>query len=103
MLLTPICISDCGDCASLDENCQVERDTQKSPLRKAGFFVCFQNYREVRLLDVEVRLMVVDHTLANNLNGLKLFEHDSFAALYTNAVGEMVKFFAVRQRGTRRL
>ena len=60
-------------------------------------------YISLRLLDVVVGLMVVDHTLANDLYGLKFFEHNCFAALCANAVGKMVSFFAVCQRGTRRL
>ena len=60
-------------------------------------------YTSLRLLDVVVGFMVVDHTLANDLYRLKFFEHNCFAALYANAVGKMVKFFAVCQRGTRRL
>ena len=49
----------------------------------------------LRLLRVEVGLMVVDHALANDLDGLEFFEHDWFAAFHTDAVGKMVKFFAV--------
>lgn len=47
--------------------------------------------------------MVEDHALTGNLDRLKFFEHDCFAALYADAVGEMVDLFAVRERGTRRL
>jgi len=53
------------------------------------------------LLDVVVGFMVVNHTLANDLYGLKFFEHNCFAALCANAVGNMVHFFAVCQRGAR--
>ena len=58
-------------------------------------------YISLRLLDVVVGFMVVDHTLANDLYGLKFFEHNCFAALCANAVGNMVHFFAVCQRGAR--
>ena len=60
-------------------------------------------YISLRLLDVVVGLVVVDHALANDLYGLKFFEHNCFAALCANAVSKMISFFAVGQRGTGRL
>jgi len=49
------------------------------------------------LLEFVVILVVVDHAFSDDLNGLEIFKHDSFATLYTNAAGHVVDLFAVRE------
>lgn len=50
-----------------------------------------------------VGLVVINHALVGYLDRQQFLEHDEFAALLALARGEMVNFFAVCQRGARRL
>ena len=85
----------CIDCASLGEGCQVG-ETKQAPGCTWGLIsqnCLLSTY--LRLLQVIVGFMVEDHTFAYHFDGLEFLEHDSFTALCADAVGEVVKLFAV--------
>jgi hypothetical protein len=69
-----------------------------------GWFIeMFRDESTWNLLHFVVFFVVEDHAFANNLHGLKFFEHDRLAALCADATGQVVKLFAVSERCTRRL
>ena len=55
------------------------------------------------LCGLEMILVIVFHSGANNLHWLQFCKHDALTALLANATGQVVNLLAVCQRGTSRL